>query len=289
LPLPSITVARPPAVSDDKKSIRLTVKMPSQKLREATSGVAKSISVNSRDRLEVSEIVTGPRGSRSKKPIVEASESEEDEDEVEDEEEEEDDEEDEEEEDDEEDEEGDEDEDVDAEGESEDVDADGDIDMDDPPLQPASFVKVATPTIKPIVKVTPAAASNAKSIQTKEVEDDDDDDDDELSELESEEDEDATGVEADEDIEVEDDGGEGEDEDEDDEDTDSGTTPATGSRASTPDLSRLTQRQRSRLDQVLSGELLELPAGIGRSLSFLRNTINRTNHNYGSVSFQILT
>ncbi|KAI9775518.1 MAG: hypothetical protein M1839_001059 [Geoglossum umbratile] len=273
-PLPSITVARPPAVSDDKKSIRLTVKMPSQKLREATSGVAKSISVNSRDRLDVSQIVTGPRGSRAKKPIVDASESEEDEEEEEEEEEEEADEEEEEEEEDEDEDEdeADEDEDGDAEGESEDVDADGDIDMDDPQMQPASFVKIATPMIKPVVKVTPAAPMNAKSIQAKQMEeDDDDDDDDELSELESEEDEDATGVEADEDIEVEDDGGEGEDEDDDDDDSDSGTTPATGSRASTPDLSRLTQRQRSRLDQVLSGELLELPAGIGTSIPSLKH------------------
>lgn len=254
----SITVARAPSKSPDetKKSIRLTVKMPSSKLREATSGTTKSISVNSRDTFEPGEILSGPRGSRAKKSYVVDSPSEDEEDE--DEEQEEDDDivpsEEEEEE-----------EDEDAEGESDDVDpdadADGDVDMDDAPTPRPPIIKMSGPGSKPSLTVTPAQEGKVKSVEAKEMQLDDDDDDEDLSSLES-------------DAEVEDDEEAGDsgqpgpigadmemEQDDEDLDSDDGT-PATGSRASTPDVSKMTKRQRSRLDQVMGGDFLQLPMGM---------------------------
>ncbi|KAL9599818.1 MAG: hypothetical protein Q9219_003604 [cf. Caloplaca sp. 3 TL-2023] len=205
--------------------------MPSSKLREATGTAAKQVSISEREGLEGGEILTGPRGSRAKRSVVVESDSEEDE-----------------EEDDgdagDEDAEGDDDEeaDDDEEGnEDPDADADGDIDMDEaeaPP--PLPVLKITGPSSKPAISVTPADVGKLKSVEAKEMEMGDDDDE-ELSELGSEGEEDA---EADED-----------DLDQDEE----GRSMADGSRASTPDFSKMTKRQRSRLDQVMGGDFLQLP------------------------------
>lgn len=250
----SITVARAPSKSPDetKKSIRLTVKMPSSKLREATSGTTKNISVNSRDTFEPGEILNGPRGSRGKKNYVVDSPSEDEEDE----EQEEDDDilpsEDEEE------------EDEDADGESDDVDpdadADGDVDMDEAPPPRPPIIKMSGPASKPSLTVTPAQEGKVRGVEAKEMQLDDDDDDEDLSSLESD-------AEAEDDEDAGDSGQPGPigadmemEQDDDDLDSDDGT-PATGSRASTPDVSKMTKRQRSRLDQVMGGDFLQLPMG----------------------------
>ncbi|KAI9820716.1 MAG: hypothetical protein M1827_005086 [Pycnora praestabilis] len=269
--VPSVTVARPPSLSpeDSKKSIRLTVKMPASKLREATSGHRKSIAVNSRDTFEPGEILSGPRGSRAKRPIVEDTGSEEDEEDEEEEEEEEEgegEEEGEEEGEDNVDEEEEEEDgmDEDAEGESEDVDAEGDVDLEGaapPPPPPVMIAKPILTSSKPTFTITPAKGGKVKSVEAKEMEMEDEEDDEELSELESDEEGEEGGGEGvepgEEDVEGEE---EPEEEDEDEEADSDDETPAAGSRASTPDLSKLTKRQRSRLDEVMSGELLELPA-----------------------------
>ncbi|MCJ1363000.1 hypothetical protein MMC16_002106 [Acarospora aff. strigata] len=253
---PTVTVSRPNSHSPDdsiKKSIRLTVKMPPTKLREATSGRKAAIAVNSRDTFEPGEILSGPRSSRTKRNVVVESESEDDEDEDEDEDEEEDEEEDdiipsEEEGEEEEDDEGD-----------EDVDAEGDVEMEDAPAPPPLIFKT-TAGSKPSVTVTPADGGKLKSVEGKEAEMEDDDDE-ELSELESEEaeeEEEEAGGGGEHDAEGEEEDNQEEGEEEEGEESENGT-PATGSRASTPDMSKMTKRQRSRLDQVMGGAFLQLP------------------------------
>lgn len=237
----SVSVARSsPSPDEAKKSIHLTVKMPSSKLREATGTSGKQLSISERERLEGGEILTRPRGSRAKRTVVVESDSDEEEDE------------DEEEADGDEDAEGDEDDEVDEDEEGneepesagaddQDVDADGDIDMDDadaPP--PPPVLKITGPSSKPAISVSPAVVGKVKSVEAKETETADDDDE-ELSELGSEGDEDAEG-------------------DEDDMDGDEeGRSMGDGSRASTPDFSKMTKRQRSRLDQVMGTDFLQLP------------------------------
>lgn len=218
------------------------------------------------DSLTGGEIVSGPRASRANKKYIVESESDDEESEDEEEDEIQASEEDQEEEDEEEDEvqiggpeESDdediagEDEDQDAEGE---VDTDGDIEMDDdaddgqptPAQQP--ILKVNGPTAKPASKgnakptvtLTPAQADKVKSVEAKEIEMDDDDE--ELSEL-SEDDE----------------GEAGEEDAEGDEDEELGDDDDDGSRSSTPDVSKMTKRQRSRLDQVMGSDFLQLPMG----------------------------
>lgn len=251
---PAVTVARTPSQSPDstKKSIRLTVKMPSSKLREATSGGRRNVSTNSRDRFEPGPIVTGPRGSRAKRTIVEESGSDDDEevnadedDAVPSEEEEEDD-----------------DDLEDAEGESDEEDADGDTSMQEsapPPPPPA--IRMTGPFGKPTLTVTPAQKGKVKSVEAKQMQGADEDDDEELSELDSDaEANDEEGGE--EDAEGEEVGEDDQDMDQDEEDGDSDEeTPAAGSRASTPDTSKMTKRQRSRLDQVMGNDFLQLPMG----------------------------
>ncbi|KAL8937182.1 MAG: hypothetical protein Q9216_004556 [Gyalolechia sp. 2 TL-2023] len=228
----SVSVARSsPSPDEAKKSIHLTVKMPSSKLREATGTSGKQVSIGEREGLEGGEILTGPRGSRAKRTVVVESSSDEDEED--------------EEADVDEDAEGDEDEeaDEDEEGneEPEDADADGDIEMDDvdaPP--PPPVLKITGPSSKPAVSIVPAEASKIKSVEAKEMGTADDDDE-ELSDLGSEGEEDAEG-------------------DEDDMDPDEeGRSMGEGSRASTPDFSKMTKRQRSRLDQVMGSDFLQLP------------------------------
>lgn len=249
----SVTVARATSQSPDelKKSIRLTVKMSSSKLREATSGPRKNVAVNSRDTFEGGEILSGPRGSRAKRSIVVESESEEEEDDEapQSEEEQQDEEDDEQEEDGE-----DDDEEVEDDSADADADADGDVDMDDAPLAPPPILKMTGPATKPSVTITPASEEKTKGVEAKEMELADDDDE-ELSELDSEGEED--GEEDAEGDEV----GEIDEMDQDDERRSLGT----GSRASTPDVSKMTKRQRSRLDQVMGGDFLQLPMGISCS------------------------
>lgn len=259
---PAVTVARTPSQSPDstKKSIRLTVKMPSSKLREATSGGRRNVSTSSRERFEPAPIVTGPRGSRAKRTIVEESGSDEDEDENEDE-------------DDavpseeEEEEEEDDDDLEDAEGESDEVDADGDSSMQDPaPPPPPPAIRMTGPSSKPTLSVTLAPKGKVKSVEAKQMQGADEDDDEELSELDSDaEANDEEGGE--EDAEGEEIGDDDQDMDQDEEEVDSdGETPAANSRASTPDVSKMTKRQRSRLDQVMGNDFLQLPMGTSRIL-----------------------
>jgi Ino eighty subunit 2 len=272
---PTVTVSRPNSHSPDdstKKSIRLTVKMPPTKLREATSGRQAAAGVNSRDAFEPAERLLGSRRGSRKRYYADESESEEDEDEEEDdiipseENDEEDDAEEAEVE-----EEEDEEEDEDAGGE-EDVDAEGDVEMEDAlvPVPPPLIFKATKGSSRPSVTVTLADGGKVKSVEAQEMAMGEDDDE-ELSELDSEDegDEEAAGA-GEQDGEGE---GEGEEEaaeeDEEDEGAESSNendneTPATGSRASTPDVSKMTKRQRSRLDQVMGGDFLQLPMGVSR-------------------------
>jgi Ino eighty subunit 2 len=255
------TVSRgpPSASSRSPQSMRLTVKTSSSKLREATrsgaSSGGQSISVNSRDQFVGGEILEGKRARNVRKSYVLESDSDEEEDEemddVEDE-----------------DAEGEtveeEDEDMDAEDDGlGDEDADGDIDMDVPPPPPVIKISRAQ-SGKSTIAVKPPGKSDNKTIEQNEMEDGSDDE--ELSELDSdigEEVEEEEGMQTgneeedeEEEIEVE------EEVDDDDDDLDSDDeTPAGGSRASTPDLNKLTKRQRARLEEGGSGHLLALPDG----------------------------
>ncbi|KAL8852130.1 MAG: hypothetical protein Q9221_002953 [Calogaya cf. arnoldii] len=243
----SISVARSsPSPDEAKKSIHLNFKMPPSKLRERTGGSKRNASVGGREGLQSSEVVRAPRGSRAKRAVVVESESDEEEEEEEEEnvggeeddgEGEEDEEADEEEE---EEEEEDVEEDPDADAEGDDQHADGDVDMNDAePQPPPPILKVTGPPSKPTIAVTPAQVGKVKSVEAKEMEGDDDDE--ELSDLGSEGEEDAEGDEDDMDQEIE------------------GRSVGEGSRSSTPDLSKMTKRQRSRLDQVMGSDFLQLP------------------------------
>ncbi|KAI9684849.1 MAG: hypothetical protein M1822_005497 [Bathelium mastoideum] len=212
------------------RSIHLKVKAPPSKLREVTSGVA----VNSRDSLDSAEVVSGPRKSRSKKAIVDESSEEDEEDEMA---------------------EGDDDDDElddDAEGDDDDddEDAEGDVDMEDIYEKPVHPPAPSQPTAsRPKVTIRRAqTGSAAKAVGDKDLEGEDDDD--ELSEMESQDEEqvdelgeDEEGVE---DEEGDEDDAEGDDIDSDDE------TPM-GSRGATPDLSKLTRRQRAAYEEMDGG------------------------------------
>ena len=262
----TVKVTRDDSTSPDesRKALRLTVKMPSSKLREAMSSSTSSRSPNPGDQLTGAEIVSGPRSSRAKKSYVVESESEDDEDDEdeeveasEDEQIEQEDEEQDEEGEGEEDEEEDADEEAEVESADEDADADGDIDMDEdaddgqPLPAPPSILKVNGPSAKtptkPTLTVTPAQDAKVKSVEAKEMEMEDDDE--ELSELsENDDEEDA----------------EGEDDDVDMEQDDEGRSDA-GSRGSTPDVSKMTKRQQGRLNQVVGSDFLQLPMGMDHS------------------------
>ncbi|KAL4933420.1 PAPA-1-like domain-containing protein [Aspergillus undulatus] len=230
--LPSVTVVRTRSETPEgaRRSIHLTVRMPTKKLREATSGTSRNASRRSHNVFTDNPIVTGPRTSRSKKRVVEVDTSEEEED-LDDQEE-------------------DEVDDEDAPGEEEDdedADADGDLDMDDAPPQPPVSRRQAKAAAAPATRGKPA-----KSVEAKEMELDEDDEDEDEEEL-SEPDSDAEGEPDDQDegetINV----GEGEEPDEDDEededlDSEDGT-PTAG------DMSKMTKRQRGNL----GNDFLQLP------------------------------
>ncbi|KAF1812507.1 hypothetical protein P152DRAFT_473671 [Eremomyces bilateralis CBS 781.70] len=149
----------------------------------------------------------------------------------------------------------------DAEGEDAEDDADGDdVDMDDLPPRPPPSARSRAPPAKPTVKVTPPDAKSA--VPNSRVVPDDDDDEDELSELDSQEDleeeddeeeDDAEGEEAEGDEDLAEEDVEGEDDDDLDSD---GRTPASKSRSNTPDLTKLTRRQRAAL--IPDGVLMAL-------------------------------
>jgi Ino eighty subunit 2 len=219
-------------------SIRLTVKSDPKKLQQATRGPTTSRTGRNVILPDLADIVSGPRQGRKKAIVEESSEDEDDEDDQEtpagygDEDEEE------------------VSEDEDAEGEEdedEDMDAEGEEDeemIDAPPVRASAPKGKAA---KPQVTVTPA--QELPSVEDKEMAMDDDDDD----ELSSLEDEDAEG-------ELDDEIGEEDAEGEEDEDSEEDIS-ASASRGDTPDLSKLTRRQRGQFEDV-DGSLLALSNGM---------------------------
>ncbi|KAL1599988.1 hypothetical protein SLS59_006061 [Nothophoma quercina] len=229
---PSATIQRSSA-EETRQSLSLTVKSSPNKLRQATGTPAVG-----KGNLSRTNIVSGKRASRSSRVVREVDS---DEDEEEDDNEDEADEVDAMDVDDEE-----EDDDVDAEGsEDEDMDAEGDEDDEEPIVIPTS--KAIPVASKPKISVTKAQ----DTVEAKEMAMSDDDD--ELSDPDSDLDDmdDAEG---------EDEDAEGEEDDElpgagDDVDMDSDEDM---SRDQTPDMSKLTRRQRAVLEQEEDGSLLAL-------------------------------
>ena len=251
------TVSRGPPSdkSGSPESMRLTVKTSSNKLREATradSSPNSSTVVQGRNLFADREAV-GKRARNVRKSYVMESESDEDE-EMD----------------------GDEDDDPESQEEEEDdemdaeddglgeEDADGDVDMDIPLPLPAITVSKAQSAKAPILpQKLPAKPDNKKGGQ-KEAESGSDDE--ELSDLGSDmedvDEEEGMQIDNEEDAEGEDDENEVEEDAEEDDDLDSDDeTPMGGSRASTPDLNKLTKRQRARLEEGGSGHLMALPDG----------------------------
>lgn len=230
----SAHIARP---VNGKTSLRLTVKAPPSKLRQATSG--SSIPPNPyADENSESDVTPAPprrpaRASRNPRAVVDPDSD-----------------------DDMEDADGDEDDapadvddellanedsEEDAEGEDESMD---ELSTNHPP--PPVIIQTAG-TSKPNVTVTAPPEGPLKSVEAKEM--DDDDDDDELSELDSQEEEELNPN-ADEDDEEED-----EEEEEGDEDSEEDDE---NSRSATPDLAKLTKRQRGAFVEAEGADLMAL-------------------------------
>jgi Ino eighty subunit 2 len=255
---PSVTVSRSPSNSpeDRRKSIRLTVKLPSSKLREVMSerevARLKDSLTPGVDKVLVPTDRLRSRSSTTKKyaEFGESDEEEDDDEEEEDEEEE-----------DQEEEEGDEDEpmndfdEIGAEPEEtdeddEDGENDEDVEMEEQTLPPPKIKLKTTPQAhgrasKPILVVTPATGGPARSVDQKEMELDPGDEEEELSELADDDDQDETNMndEDDEELDDEEEGGEGEEDGMEEDDLgESDDELASGS--ATPDLSKLTSRQR---------------------------------------------
>lgn len=238
----SVTVSRSSEdpSGETTRTLRLTVKMPAGKLREATGGRAaprRTVNV-----FQENPIVTGPRTSRNTRKIVEIPTSDDDDDD----------------EDDLGDQEEDEVDDEDAPGEEEeeddeDADADGDMDMDDVPPQ------------LPVRRATKAAAPRgkpAKSVEAKEMELEEEEEEEEEDELDEDEDEEAlsdTDTDAEGELDDQDESAipnvnvddldEEDEEDEEDEDMDSD--------AMALNTGRTTKRQRGNL----GNDFLQLPMG----------------------------
>lgn len=144
------------------------------------------------------------------------------------------------------------------------------MEVDVPPPPPVIKVSKASSKAKQVITVKPPPAKG-KILPVEQKEMEDASDDEELSELESvsgeeveEEEGMQTGNEEDAEGEEEEIEVEGEDDEEDDSlglDSDD-ETPIGGSRASTPDLNKLTKRQRARFEESDGGHLLALPDGI---------------------------
>ena len=219
--------------ASDSHHLRITVKAPPSKLRQAVSGDDPGSDYDSPE-----PPVRTARSTRNPRTVLDNESDDDQEDE---------------------DEEDDDDDDDDAEGEDddmgntdmmdpepsdEDADADADdIDMDSPQPTP-SVIRVApsVPAAKPQQKVNPTSTApsrkaNLKSVEAKEMEDDDEDDDDELSDLQSGDD-DLPGAEDDE------------------EDLDSDLEGEDGD--ATLDLTKLTRRQRAVYDEEQDASLMAL-------------------------------
>jgi Ino eighty subunit 2 len=249
---PGTTIERSSPDEGRHSSIRLTVKSDPKKLRDATNGSSAkdSIAVNSRNTFVGGEIVVGPRQTR-KKPIVESDSDSDEEDEIEEDEAEEE----------EEDEDG-EGEDEDGEGEEEDEEEEDEEEEDEEDLdaegeEDTEMIDVPLPTLPPPRANVPTISVDQKEMAL------DDDDDDELSSL-------------DEDAEGEMDLGEEDAEGEDDDELDSDGEIVVNSRAGTPDLNKLTRRQRAAFEEF-EGGLMALSNGIGpRCLMYVKsNHYNR--------------
>lgn len=253
-PAPSVTVSRSsPGSSPGAKSIHLTVKMSSSKLRQVTNSRSSRATASASARHNIftdDPVVHGKRSSRSNRNLKEISEDEEDDDLDE--------------QDDEDVEEADDSED--AAGEEEELDADGDLDMDDDETpQPAVSRRnnrqqqaLATTKSKPL-----------KPVEQKEMElEDEDDENEELSELDS----DAEGEPEDTMLQDEEMGEAGEEEEEvdeedeviEEEEEDDGLGSDDDSAL---DLTKLTKRQRG----SLGTDFLQLPMG----RKSRRNTSNK--------------
>jgi Ino eighty subunit 2 len=232
---PAAAVIQRSSPEETRQSIHLTVKSSPGKLRQATSGAVPKPAASRQN------TVAGKRASRSSR-IVREVDSDDDEDEDEDEAEEADamdvdDEEDEE-------------DDVDAEGdEDEDMDAEGDEDDDIEDETIVVSTKQAIP-VKPVINITKAQ----DSVEAKEMAMDDDDDD-ELSEPDSDmEEEDAEG---------EDEDAEGEEDDDMDDtiaplDEEMDSDEDLGGGGLTPDVTKMTKRQRALVEEGSDGGLLAL-------------------------------
>ncbi|KAK5988678.1 hypothetical protein PT974_10164 [Cladobotryum mycophilum] len=285
----------PPSSPGDDSHLSVTVKVPATKLRQATQASSRRSS-----QFEGGEIVHGKRNRGAKKSYVVDSSPDDDEEEEEEEEDEEEADEDEEMED--EDAEGEEEEDA----EGEDVDAEGDIDMDVSHRSSATTIKVSRSAV-----AKPKPAPRAVVSKPSRDDDDDDDDDDELSEPadsdlgdetmgygdETMADEDAEGEE----IEV---AGDEDDEEEEEEEEEEGEGDTTvmgrgaaaasdeeldsddeGSRAETPDLAKMTKRQRARFEDApqeymkLSDEIQVKKVFTAEELSMRRQEMARRRRN----------
>ncbi|KAI1753086.1 PAPA-1-like conserved region-domain-containing protein [Xylaria castorea] len=252
----SISRGPPSSPSDSNHHVHFTVKLPASKLRQATSSHSvQSGRQAARESFSGGEIIEGKRNRSQKKSyVVETSEDDDEEDEDEDAEGEDDDMMD----DDEEDAEGeivvDDTMDVDAEGDEDEEgeeDAEGeDDDMDMsiiPP--PAPVIKVSKPSTKKSGAsksraTTKAAASKATASHVKES-----DDDEELSELESDADEIQDTVKVGGGDEEDAEGEEEEIEEAEPAEEDDLGSDEDGSRAETPDLTKMTKRQRARFEE----------------------------------------
>ena len=278
-PLSTITVARESSSSPvaGRKSIKLTLKMAPSKLREVTMGsTARSTSTVSRDSLEPSTRASGPRASRAKRAVVIDSGSDGDDDEEEEEDEsddeqsdvddegviaqreeddagedeergEEDDAEGEEDEDEEE-EEGEEEE---EEEEEEDADGDADVDMEDmDAAPPPPVIQRIGPSSNPKLMVTPAPTKgHIRSVEAKEIQmANDAASDEDLSELPDDEDAEGEDVAEDEAMVDADEDAEGDSDDD-------------LSRDGTPDMTKLTKRQRARIGEEGSEHFMSLNMG----------------------------
>ncbi|KAG9653640.1 hypothetical protein KCU64_g7761, partial [Aureobasidium melanogenum] len=234
LTAPTSTSASINRQTSDPHHLRITVKAPPSKLRQAISGDDPESDYPDADDSPEPPVRTA-RSTRNPRTVLD-NESDDDQEEDDDE-------------DDDEDAEG-EDEDVentemmDAEGSHEDADADADdMDMDSPhPTAPVIRVlpAVSAASSKPKANIAvsaPPHKGNLKSVEAKELDDDDEDDDDELSDLQSG-DEDLPGAE------------------DDDEELDSDLEGEDGD--TTLDLTKLTRRQRAVYDEEQDESLMAL-------------------------------
>ncbi|RYP89184.1 hypothetical protein DL770_004556 [Monosporascus sp. CRB-9-2] len=278
------TSSRTGRTMSSRTSRRSEVKLPASKLRQATSSgqAAQSGRQSARDSFSGGEIVAGKRNRSQKKSyVVDTSDDEDDEEDAEAEIEEDEDE----------DAEGEDDDmadapgedeivvnddmDIDGDGEDDDEDAEGeDDDMDVEPMPPpAPTIKVSKPPAKSSIANKPKTAAKP-SVKVAAPQPRDSEDDEELSELESEADEIQDTIKIG--------GGDEEDAEGEDEEIEE-AAPADeeeegglesdddGSRAETPDLTKMTKRQRARFEE--NGEGL-MKLSDGKSIHLLREELS---------------